>query len=68
MPFLTSGSPPVSLYFTTPRLLKTSISFINSSIERTSCFGRNFISSTMQYVHLKSHLSVTETLKYSIFL
>ena len=52
-----------NLIFLVPSFIKTlQISSISSRL-KISFLGRNCISSAIQYVHLKSHLSVTDTLK-----
>ena len=61
--FLTKGSPPVIRNFSIPNLIKVVHTRSNSSRVRSSGFGRNVIFSDMQYRHLKSHLSVTDTLR-----
>ena len=46
--FLTKGSPPVSLIFSTPKSIKLSHNLSISSKLKTSVFGRKFIFSFMQ--------------------
>ena len=48
IPRRTSGSPPVSLSFLTPRAMKALHSRSSSSSERRSAFGRNVMFSDMQ--------------------
>ena len=62
----TSGSPPVSLSLRTPFSTKTVHSRSSSSRLSRSRFGRNVMSSAMQYVQRKSQRSVTDTRRYEI--
>ena len=48
MPRRTSGSPPVSLSFLTPRAIKALHSRSSSSSESRSALGRNVMFSAMQ--------------------
>ena len=63
IPFFISGSPPVILIFFIPKFIKTLQILFISSDDRIYDLGKNRIFSFIQYTHLKSHLSVTDTRK-----
>ena len=61
--FLTKGSPPVSLIFLVPRLIKDVHKASISSRDNTSFLGKKVMFSAIQYTHLKSQRSVKDTLR-----
>ena len=62
--FRTSGSPPVTRIFSTPEAMKHRATRSSSSNESSSLLGRNVIASDMQYRHLRSQRSVTDSRRY----
>jgi hypothetical protein len=60
---LTSGSPPVSLSFLTPRRMNAVATRSISSRVKISFFGKKVMFSAMQYTQRKSQRSVTEILR-----
>ena len=59
----TRGSPPVKRSCLTPFRMNAEHKRSNSSSDRTSFFGKKFMSSDMQYTQRKSHRSVTDIRK-----
>src|SRR3984957_15505833 len=64
MSFRTKGSPPVTLILSTPEAMKHRATRSSSSNESSCLLGRNVIASDMQYRHLRSQRSVTDSRRY----
>src|SRR5260221_13485665 len=64
MSFRTKGSPPVTLILSTPEAMKQRATRSSSSNESSCLLGRNVIASDMQYRHLRSQRSVTDSRRY----